>query len=324
MPTQMEDSSKTLPVLAIVVPCYNESACIAECVRVLCSELTFLSASGLISGKSFILFCDDGSRDGTWGEICRLHNENSCIRGIRLAANRGQQIAILAGLECVADHCDAAVTMDADLQDDPCALSEMLKRFHEGSEIILGVRGSRESDGVFKRVSASVFYGFQKALGLDTVSQHADYRLLSRRAIEMLLEYGERNVFLRGLVPQLGLERSIVEYGRCSRKAGESKYPLKKMMSLALDGITSFSARPMRMIFFTGLLFLLLSVCVAVYVLLSYSSGETVSGWTSLMLSVWFLGSLILMSIGIVGEYIGKIYIETKQRPRYSVRDRLI
>lgn len=327
--TDMKESGMDLensgaPLLGIIMPCYNEAEGLRECASVVGGLLTRMARKGEISEKSFILFVDDGSSDDSWDVICSLHSSDDNIKGLRLASNRGQQMALLAGMEAVSGRCDAVITLDSDLQDDPEVIPEMVERFCNGHEIVYGVRGSRRSDGVFKKTSASLFYGFQRMLGLETIDQHADYRLLSSRALEMLLEYGERNLFLRGIVPGLGLDHSVVEYDRRSRYAGETKYPLKKMLSLALDGITSFSARPMRMIFFTGLFFLLLSVCVAVYVMLSYSSGHTVSGWTSLMLSVWFLGSLILMAVGIVGEYIGKIYMEVKRRPRYAVRDRLL
>ena len=217
------------------------------------------------------------------------------------------------------DRCDAAVSIDADLQDDPDAILEMARLFNEGNEIVFGVRASRRTDTWFKRTTARGFYRFQKAMGLDTVYDHADYRLMSNRALHMLADYGESNLFLRGIVAQMGLQTATVKYDRAVRAAGESKYPLGKMLAFSIDGITSFSARPMRWIFLTGLFLLLVDMAVAAYVLISYFSGHVISGWASLMLSIWFLGSLILMAVGIVGEYIGKIFIEVKKRPRFHI-----
>ena len=222
------------------------------------------------------------------------------------------------------DNCDAAISIDADLQDDPNAIVEMVKKFREGKEIVYGVRSSRKTDTWFKRTTAHAFYSFQNVMGLETVYDHADYRLMSRRALELLSQYGEENLFLRGIVPQIGLDTDIVKYERNVRVAGESKYPLSKMLSFSIDGITSFSARPMRWIFMIGLILLVIDVFVAVYVLFAFVKNNAVSGWTSLMLSVWFLGSLILMGLGIVGEYIGKIFIEVKNRPRYAIKDYLL
>ena len=222
------------------------------------------------------------------------------------------------------DKCDAAISIDADLQDDPHAIIQMVKDFRAGNEIVYGVRSSRATDTWFKRTTAHAFYSFQKSMGLNTVYDHADYRLMSNRALHLLNEYGESNLFLRGIVPQIGLNTSIVKYERKERIAGESKYPLSKMLSFSIDGITSFSAKPMRMIFMIGLILLFIDLIVGIYVLVSYFSHATISGWASLMLSIWFLGSLILMSIGIVGEYIGKIFIEVKQRPRYAIMETIL
>ena len=246
------------------------------------------------------------------------------MKGISLAHNRGHQNALLAGLMTAKESCDAAISIDADLQDDPNAIVEMIDRFIAGKEIVYGVRSSRATDTWFKRTTAHGFYSFQRAMGLETVYDHADYRLMSRRALELLGEYGESNLFLRGIIPQIGLETAIVTYERNKRVAGESKYPLSKMLSFSVDGITSFSAKPIRMIFMIGVLLLLIDVAVGVYVLISYFSHNTISGWASIMLSIWFLGSLILMGIGIVGEYIGKIFIEVKQRPRYAIKETLL
>lgn len=312
------------PVIAIVVPCYNESSVLPLTLPRLLGVLDTLSAEGLASSESYVLCCNDGSRDGTWQLIEEAHKRDPRVKGVSLAHNRGHQYALLAGLTTVLDHCDAAISIDADLQDDPDAIVEMVRLFSQGKEIVYGVRASRESDTWFKRTTARGFYRFQRAMGLDTVYDHADYRLMSNRALHMLADYGESNLFLRGIIPQLGLETAIVRYDRAPRAAGESKYPLAKMLSFSIDGITSFSARPMRLIFLTGLALLIADVAVALYVLISYFGHPVLSGWASIMLSVWFLGSLILMSVGIVGEYIGKIFIEVKKRPRFQIDKTLL
>ena len=266
---------------------------------------------------------NDGSRDATWKVIEELHAGDKRLKGISLAHNRGHQYALLAGLMTVHGHCDAAISIDADLQDDPEAIVEMVKKFRDGKEIVYGVRSSRETDTWFKRNTAHAFYSIQHRMGLETVYDHADYRLMSDRALGLLGEYGESNLFLRGIIPQIGLDTDVVTYERHERVAGESKYPLGKMLSFSIDGITSFSAKPIRIIFMVGLVMMLLDIAVAVYVLSAYFRNLTISGWTSIMLSVWFLGSLVLMSIGVVGEYIGKIFNEVKHRPRYALRDKL-
>lgn len=314
-----------LPKIAIVVPCYNEEQALPLTAKELQSLLDRMTAEQLIDGKSYILCCNDGSKDDTWNVIKSLHSADNRVKGISLAHNRGHQNALLAGLMTVIDNCDAAVSIDADLQDDPEAIVEMVKQFAEGKEIVFGVRSSRQTDTWFKRTTAHGFYNFQDLMGLETIYDHADYRLMSNRALKLLAQYGESNLFLRGIIPQIGLKTGIVKYARNSRVAGESKYPLSKMLSFSIDGITSFSARPMRWIFMTGLGLLLIDILVALYVLGSYFFEQEISpGWTSLMLSIWFLGSLILMSIGIVGEYIGKIFIEVKHRPRYAIADTLL
>lgn len=315
------DKSNKAPLIAIVVPCYNEEAALPISAKELLSLLDRMRCEQLADDDSYIMCVNDGSSDKTWQVIAELHKADPRIKGINLAHNRGHQYALLAGLMTVKDECDAAISIDADLQDDPKAMVQMVKDFMAGSDIVYGVRSSRATDTWFKRTSAHGFYKFQKAMGLDTVYDHADYRLMSRRALELLSEYGESNLFLRGIIPQIGLNTSVVKYERHERVAGESKYPLKKMLSFSIDGITSFSAKPMRMIFLTGLTFLVLDILVAIYVLISFFAHSAILGWSSLMLSVWFLGSLILMGIGIVGEYIGKIFIEVKNRPRYAIKD---
>lgn len=291
--------------------------------RTLLEVIDRMAADGIASPESYIICVDDGSRDLTWQTIRKLHEDDPRVRGIALAHNRGHQYALLAGLMEAEGECDAAVSIDADLQDDPEAIPEMVKQFNAGAEIVYGVRRSRETDTWFKRTTARGFYRFQKTMGLDTVYDHADYRLMSDRALRLLADYGESNLFIRGIIPQLGLTTAIVTYDRHKRIAGESKYPLGKMISFSVDGITSFSARPLKMIFFVGLGLLIADIGMALYVLGSYLSGHTVAGWTSLMLSVWFLGSLILIALGIVGVYVGKIFTEVKHRPRYALRERL-
>lgn len=311
-----------LPVIAIVLPCYNEEEVLPITVRELLTLLDKMVADELISDGSFILCSNDGSKDSTWQVIEKLHVNDSRVKGISLAHNSGHQNALLAGLMSVKDICDAAVSIDADLQDDPAAIVEMVRKFRDGKEIVCGVRSERASDTWFKRTTAHGFYSFQKAMGVDTIYDHADYRLMSSRALNLLGEYGESNLFLRGIVPKIGLDTDIVTYKRNPRVAGESKYPLSKMLSFSIDGITSFSAKPMRIVFFMGLALLIIDILVALYVIWSLIFSDTLeAGWASLMLSVWFLGSLILMAIGVVGEYIGKIFIEVKKRPRYAIRD---
>ena len=314
----------SLPRIAIVIPCYNEEQALPITAREILALIDRMADDELISRDSYILCCNDGSRDATWKVITDLHAVDNRLKGISLAHNRGHQYALLAGLMTAKDACDAAISIDADLQDDPNAIIEMVRKFRDGKEIVFGVRSSRKTDTWFKRTTAHAFYSFQNAMGLETVYDHADYRLMSHRALELLSQYGESNLFLRGIIPQIGLETDIVTYERNERVAGESKYPLSKMLSFSIDGITSFSARPMRWIFMTGLILLVLDIFIAIYVLLAYFHHSAISGWTSIMLSVWFLGSLILMGIGIVGEYVGKIYIEVKNRPRYAIKDYLL
>ena len=312
------------PRIAVVVPCYNEEEALRFTMPRLLDILKRQTEAGTIAPDSYVLFVDDGSRDATWREIKELNAQYPTrVHGVALAHNRGHQYALLAGLMTAKDECDAAISIDADLQDDPEAIVAMIDAFRGGAEIVYGVRRSRQTDTWFKRNSARAFYKVQNLMGLKTVYDHADYRLMSRRALQILSEYKEHNLFLRGIVPQIGLKTAVVEYDRHERVAGDSKYPLRKMISFSVDGITSFSAKPMRWIFYLGLLLLMLDIVVAIYVLYAYFRHDTVSGWSSLMLSVWFLGSLILMALGVIGEYIGKIFIEVKDRPRYNIRERI-
>lgn len=325
MDRQNRTESGRPPRVSIVVPCYNEEEMLPLSVPTLDAILRECIDEGLASEDSFILLCNDGSKDSTWDIIRKLHRENPLVKGLTLTRNRGHQQVLVAGLESAVAHgADVTVSIDADLQDDPRKIIEMLRLYlREGCEIVYGVRNDRTSDSWFKRTTAEGFYKFQHAMGLQTVANHADYRLMSRRAVEMLLAFGESNLFIRGIVPQIGLRTATVEYQRTARTAGESHYPLAKMLSFSIDGITSFTARPMRMIFVLGFVLLLIDIAVALWVLISYFMHETISGWSSIMLSIWFLGSVILMALGIIGEYIGKIFIETKRRPRYFVMDEL-
>lgn len=314
----------TLPVIAVVVPCFNEQAALPITSKRLLEVLDCMASSGLISEESYVLCCNDGSRDLTWKVIQTLHAENPKIKGISLAHNRGHQYALLAGLMTVRGRCDAAISIDADLQDDVNAMTEMVEKFRQGYEIVYGVRASRATDSWFKRTTARAFYSVQQKMGLDTIYDHADYRLMSNRALDILSQYGESNLFLRGIVPQIGLSTAIVTYDRHERVAGESKYPLKKMISFSIDGITSFSSRPIRMILLLGVLLLVLDVIMCIYVAVAYFGHAAIPGWTSLMLSVWFLGSVTLIGLGVVGEYIGKIFVEVKHRPRYNISEYLL
>lgn len=313
-----------LPRIAIVAPCYNEEQVLPISIPVLLRMLDSLVADGVIAADSYIMLSNDGSRDSTWALIEQAHCDDVRVKGISLAHNRGQQAALLAGLMTVRGHCDAAITLDIDLQDDPGVIPQMLGLFARGNEVVYGVRSSRETDSWFKRTTARAFYKFQRSMGLETVYDHSDFRLMSSKALDMLAEYGESHIYLRGIMPSIGLPSACVSYDRPARAAGETKYPLGKMLSLSIDGITSFTARPMRFIFIIGLVLLLIDIAVALYVLLAYFSGRAVSGWSSLMVSVWFLGSIVLIALGIIGEYVGKIFVEVKHRPRYAVEKRLI
>ncbi len=309
------------PVLAIVVPCLDEAETLLHTDRVLSGKIVSLVEKGQVSDGSFVLYVDDGSTDGTWDVIEKLAAESVRSRGLKLASNAGHQLALMAGLEAVSVCCDAAISIDADLQDDVEAIDEMTASYRAGFDVVYGVRRHRKEDGVFKRTTAKGFYRLRNALGMRTVNNHADYRLLSAAALKGLCRYRETNLFLRGIVPLIGLQTAIVRYDRHERVAGDSKYPLAKMLAFSVDGITSFSAKPLRWIFMIGLGLLVTDIAVAVYVLCSYFGGDTISGWSSIMLSIWFLGSLILMAIGVVGEYVGKVFTEVKARPRFNIRE---
>ena len=309
-----------MPTIYAVVPCYNEEEVLPQSARILEQKWRTLMGTGLISPESRITFVDDGSKDVTWSIISSLAEEpNSIFAGVKLAGNKGHQNALLCGLMTCKDHCDAAISMDADLQDDIDVVDQFIEEYNNGYGIVYGVRNDRTSDSFAKRFTAEGYYKILELLGVNIVFNHADYRLTSRAALEALSQYRETNLFLRGIIPELGFKTAIVEYARKERLAGESKYTLKKMLRLAFDGITSFSVRPLRMLSVMGMLAVLVAVIMGVYTLVSHFTGNTVSGWSSLMISIWFLGGLNLVALGIVGEYIGKIYGEVKNRPRFIV-----
>jgi len=308
-------------ILYIIVPCYNEQQVLPETSRLLLEKIKSLIWAGRISEKSRVVFVNDGSNDLTWQIIKKLHTASKYLCGIKLSKNFGHQNAVLAGLLAVKDKADMVISMDADLQDDINAVDAMVEKYHEGCEIVYAVRKGRKNDSFFKRFSAEVFYKVMKHLGANTIFNHADYRLMSKRAVEALAEFDEVNLFLRGIVPMLGFKSDFVYYERKERFAGESKYPLKKMIAFAFEGITSFSIRPIRMITLMGTLVFLASIAMLVYVLVSFFSGNAVAGWPSIVISVWGTGGLTLLSIGIVGEYIGKIYLESKKRPRFIIEE---
>ncbi len=312
------------PILGIVVPCYNEQEMLDVTVRQLKAVIDGLISKGKVSTDSRIVLVDDGSKDNTWNIISRHATDNEQVCGVKLAGNVGHQNALIAGLSTAAQFCDATISIDADLQDDVNVIEAMVDKFIAGADIVYGVRASRETDTFFKKNSALMFYKLMNSLGAKTVYNHADYRLMSRRAVEKLLEFPERNLFIRGIVPLIGFKTDTVTYDRKARMAGESKYPLKKMLSFAVNGITSFSIRPIRLIFTVGIIMLIATIAVSLYTLLAYFGGSTIKGWTSLMLSFWFIGSLVLISLGIIGEYIGKIYVEVKNRPRFFIEKSIL
>ncbi len=307
--------------LYIVVPCYNEEAVLPETARRLGDKLKNLMNSGKISPQSRVLFVNDGSKDKTWEIISRLHRENHLFCGADLSRNRGHQNALLAGLMTAKDKADMVVSMDADLQDDVDAVDAMVDKYLDGVDIVYGVRSSRKKDTFFKRTTAEGFYRMMDLLGAETVFNHADYRLMSHRALEGLAQFKEVNLFLRGIVPMIGYRTDTVEYERGERFAGESKYPLKKMLAFALEGVTSLSVKPLRMITGLGFLVFLVSLVMIIYNVVRWATGNTVTGWASIACSVWLIGGLILLSLGIIGEYLGKLYMESKGRPRFLLRE---
>ncbi|WP_303053113.1 glycosyltransferase family 2 protein [uncultured Ruminococcus sp.] len=302
-----------------VIPCYNEQEVLPITAEQLRIKYDQLLQSRLIAESSRILLVDDGSKDRTWQIISQLHQKDSRFQGVKLSRNRGHQNALLAGLMTARSFCDAAISLDADLQDDINAMDAMLQKFQDGCDIVYGVRSDRETDTVFKRCTAQGYYKFMSGMGGELVYNHADYRLMSRRALDGLAEFGEVNLFLRGIVPMIGYRSDIVTYARKERPAGKSKYPLKKMLAFAWEGLTSLSIRPIRMITILGTLIFLVSIGMLIYSVIRHAMGATITGWTSLAVSIWAIGGLQLLAIGIIGEYIGKVYLETKSRPKYII-----
>ena len=314
---------KKNPILYIVVPCFNEEEVLEETTRQLKIKMETLIREKKIHDDSRVMYVNDGSKDKTWEIIKKIHNKEKLFTGISLSRNRGHQNALLGGLMTAKEYADIIISMDADLQDDINAIDGMIEKYQEGNDIVYGVRSARKKDSFFKRTTAEGFYKFMKVLGVDCVYNHADYRLTSKRVLEEFSNYKEVNLFLRGMFPLIGFKSDIVYYERNERFAGESKYPLKKMLNFAWDGITSFSVKPLRLICSLGFIILLISLIIMMYSLIRKLTGNTVDGWTFLSISIWFIGGLQMISIGIIGEYIGKIYNETKARPRYIIEEDL-
>lgn len=311
------DEQRKRGILYIVVPCYNEEEAIEISAARLLDKLHELMREEIISDKSKIVFVDDGSKDRTWEIIKELYDKNREIKGLRFAHNRGHQNAILAGMMYSRKFCDFTITIDADLQQDINAMEDFISEYANGSEIVFGVRISRNTDSFFKKSSAELFYKIMTLMGCDIYENSADYRLMSSKALEALSEYGEVNLFLRGIIPDIGLKSSVVHFEVFPRMQGKSKYPLSKMLTLAADGITSFSIKPIRMVFMMGILSLLVGLGMVIHIIYEHYFGYTVSGWSSILMSLWVLGGAILLSLGIIGEYVGRNYLETKRRPRY-------
>ena len=305
--------------LYMVIPCYNEQEVLHETARQLKEKMESLKSRNMISDKSRIVFVNDGSKDNTWQIIEELHQSDSIFRGIKLSRNKGHQNALMAGLMTVKNECDAAISLDADLQDDINAIDAMVEKFSEGCDIVYGVRSARKTDTFFKKFTAESFYKIMEKMGVEVTYNHADYRLMSKRALDALEQFKEVNLFLRGIVPMIGYKTDCVYYERKERLAGESKYPLKKMIAFAMEGITSLSIKPIGMITALGVGIFTISIIMLIYFLVRHFIGQTVEGWTSLAVSVWAIGGLQLLAIGIIGEYIGKIYLETKARPKFII-----
>ncbi len=306
-------------ILYMAIPCYNEEEVLHETAKRLEEKYKDLRKKGKISDESRVVFIDDGSKDKTWDIIEELHEKNEMFSGIKLSRNRGHQNALLCGLMTVRELADAVISMDADLQDDINAIDNMIDKYLDGADVVYGVRSARTTDTFFKRFTAEGFYKFMKLMGADVVFNHADFRLMSRRALEGFSEFKEVNLFLRGIVPMVGYKSDIVTYERAERFAGESKYPLKKMLSFAFEGITSLSTKPIKLITNLGMLIFFISIIMVIYNIARYFMGDTVEGWASLAVSIWALGGIQLIGIGLIGEYVGKIYLESKGRPRYIV-----
>ncbi len=312
------------PVLAIVLPCFNEEDVLPSSIKKLKAFYDMLIASGHIAAGSRLLFVNDGSKDSTWEIIRSSHEADSRIAGVNLAGNVGHQCALLAGMETAKDIADVIITMDADLQDDLNKIPEMLEKYRNGCDIVYGVKNERKADSWFKRTTARFFYKLMNALGVKSVYNHADFRLMSRRAVAQLCHYRERNLFLRGIIPLIGYKTDVIYEDLNVREAGKSKYTLSKMVNLATDGITSFSIKPLQLFIAIGAIFVLISIGILVYVLWSLITGHIVAGWASLMLSLWFIGGCIMIAMGILGLYVGKIYMEVKDRPRFNIEQTLL
>lgn len=311
-------------ILYIVVPCYNEEEVLPETSKRLGEKLKNLIDKEVINPKSRVLFVNDGSKDLTWKIIEKLNRENELFVGISLSRNRGHQNALLAGLEVAIEYADFTISIDADLQDDINAIDEMISKYYDGCDVVYGVRSNRKKDSFFKRFTAEGFYRFMKWLGVDTIFNHADYRLMGKKAVMGLKEFSEVNLFLRGIVPIVGFKSDIVYYERDKRFAGKSKYPFRKMVSFAIEGITSLSTKPIRYITLLGFLIFGISIGMLIYFLVRWAIGATVVGWASVACSVWAIGGLIMLALGVIGEYIGKIYLETKARPRFLIDKKLL
>lgn len=314
---------KKEPILYVVIPCYNEEEVLQETTKQLKEKLQKLITNKKVSKKSKVMYVNDGSKDKTWDLIKEIHKKETLFTGITLSRNQGHQNVLLGGIMTAKKYADVIISMDADLQDDINAIDEMLSKYEEGCDIVYGVRGTRKKDTWFKRLTAESFYKFMKILGADVVYNHADYRLTSKRVLEEFEGFKEVNLFLRGMFPLVGYKSDIVYYERNERFAGKSKYPLKKMLNFAWDGITSFSVKPLRIVCLVGILILFISIIIMAYSLIQKLTGNTVDGWTFLSISIWFIGGLQMTSIGIIGEYIGKMYNETKRRPRYIISENL-
>lgn len=310
---------KKVPTLYLVIPCYNEEEALPYTKEKVSEKMRHLLSAGEISPMSRVVLVNDGSKDKTWEMIEAYHREDPLFSGINLSRNRGHQNALLAGLLVSKDYCDVTISMDADLQDDINAIDGMLQAYQEGAEIVYGVRSARDTDTWFKKFTAESYYKVLKNLGADIVYNHADYRLMSSRALDELAKYKEVNLFLRGMAPMVGFQTAEVTYERSERVAGESKYPLKKMLSFAFEGITSLSTKPIKWISRLGMIIFFVSIIMLIYTVIQFFRGDTVAGWASIVVSIWSIGGLILLSIGVIGEYIGKTYLETKERPRFTI-----
>lgn len=309
--------------LGIVCPCYNEEEALPGSVKRLVPLMQRMKEEGLIDDKSFVVFVNDGSRDRTWELISEIHQENPMFKGLNLAHNVGHQNAIMAGMMTAVEYADGIITVDADLQDDIECIPKMVRSYMEGYDVVYGVKVSRQADPPMKRFTATAFYKLQEKMGVQTVFNHADFRFLSKRVVLELARYGEKNLYLRGIIPMIGFPSTTVDDVISEREAGQSKYTLRKMLNLAMNGITSFSVTPIYAIMGLGVAFLLIALCIGIYVLISWFTGNAVHGWPSLMLSIWFVGGVTLLAIGMVGLYVGRVFIETKQRPLYHIQEKL-